>query len=287
MSQVSVIGLGAMGSAIANAFMSAGHEVTVWNRSPARTALYRNSAATIASDPAAAVAKSPLTVICIDDYSASNALLESPGMRAALNESVIVQLSTGTPGEARNAAEKITAAGARYLDGAILAYPREVGHDALIAISGNAEVYESHQSTLGALSTDIRYLGAAVGAAAALDVAVLSYYAVSHIGLVHAALVCEAEQVAPDVMTGVLVDSLPSDVEELAALGAALASGDFSDPGASIGTYDGVLERILSQARDAGINDEIPRFASQLYRRGIDAGLGDEEVVALIKLLRR
>lgn len=287
MSEVSVIGLGAMGSAIANAFMSAGHNVTVWNRSPERTVPYRDSAATIASDPADAVAKSPLTVICIDDYAASKALLASPGMRAALNESVIVQVSTGTPGEARNAAEQVTAAGARYLDGAILAYPREVGHDALIAISGDEAVYEANKSVLGALSTDIRYLGAAVGAAAALDVAVLSYYAISHLGLVHAALICETEQVAPDVMTGVLVDSLPSDVEELAALGSALASGNFSNPSASIGTYNGVLERILSQARDAGLNDEIPRFASQLYRRGIDAGLGDKEVVALIKLLRR
>lgn len=287
MSQVSVIGLGAMGSAIANAFMSAGHDVTVWNRSPARTEPYRNSAAAIASDPADAVEKSPVTVICIDDYTACNALLESPGMRAALNESVIVQVSTGTPGEARSTAEKVAAAGAGYLDGAILAYPREVGHDALIAISGDEAVYEAHKSALSALSTDIRYLGAAVGAAAALDVAVLSYYAISHLGLVHAALVCEAEQVAPDAMTSVLVDSLPSDVEELAALGSALASGNFSNPSASIGTYDGVLERIMSQARDAGIDDEIPRFASQLYRRGIDAGLGDEEVVALIKLLRR
>lgn len=287
MSDVSVIGLGAMGSAIANAFMGAGHDVTVWNRSPVRTEPYRDGAATIASDPADAVAKSPLTVICIDDYAGSDALLNSPGMKSALNGHVIVQLSTGTPGDARNLAEQVTAAGASYLDGAILAYPREVGHDALIAISGDESVYDQHKSTLCALSTDVRYLGNAIGASAALDVAVLSYYALSHLGLVHAALVCEAERVSPEVLSGVLVDSLPSDVEELAALGRALASGNFTDPGASIGTYDGVLERILGHAGDAGINDEIPRFASQLYKRGIDAGLGDEEVVALIKLLRR
>ena len=34
MSGISVIGLGAMGSALARALVKAGHEVTVWNRSP-------------------------------------------------------------------------------------------------------------------------------------------------------------------------------------------------------------------------------------------------------------
>ncbi len=39
MSDVTVIGLGAMGSAIANAFLNAGHDVTVWNRGPEKTEL--------------------------------------------------------------------------------------------------------------------------------------------------------------------------------------------------------------------------------------------------------
>ena len=36
MSDVSVIGLGAMGSALAEALLKSGLSVTVWNRSPAR-----------------------------------------------------------------------------------------------------------------------------------------------------------------------------------------------------------------------------------------------------------
>jgi 3-hydroxyisobutyrate dehydrogenase-like beta-hydroxyacid dehydrogenase len=36
MSDVTVIGLGAMGSAIAKAELQAGHTVTVWNRSPSK-----------------------------------------------------------------------------------------------------------------------------------------------------------------------------------------------------------------------------------------------------------
>ena len=37
----------------------------------------------------------------------------------------------------------------------------------------------------------------------------------------------------------------------------------------------------------AGIYVSIPEFLSMLYKKGVAIGLGDEEVVALIKLLRR
>ena len=38
MTDISMIGLGAMGSALARAQIEAGHSVTVWNRSPQRMA---------------------------------------------------------------------------------------------------------------------------------------------------------------------------------------------------------------------------------------------------------
>ena len=46
MSDVSVVGLGAMGSALARALMRAGHRVTVWNRTASKAeALVREGAA--------------------------------------------------------------------------------------------------------------------------------------------------------------------------------------------------------------------------------------------------
>lgn len=39
MTRVSVVGLGAMGSRIAGRLLAARHQVTVWNRTPAKTEL--------------------------------------------------------------------------------------------------------------------------------------------------------------------------------------------------------------------------------------------------------
>ena len=286
MSHVTVLGLGAMGSAIANAFLNAGHDVTVWNRSPEKAGPLKASGAQCAETPEAAIAPSPVIVICIDDYAATWELFERHDLGPVLKNKTLVQFSTGTPKEARD-----TEAGAKlhdtaYLDGAILAYPREVGHDALVTVCGDEGTYAGVQGLLNALSTDIRYLGESIGAAAALDIAVMSYYIMTHLGLVEAALICESEDVRADTLASVIVDSLPSDTDEIAHLGQALQKNRFGNPGASLDVYSNILDRILAHSADQAIDSRIPTFANTLYKEGVKAGLGDEEVVALIKLLR-
>ena len=80
---------------------------------------------------------------------------------------------------------------------------------------------------------------------------------------------------------------MPSDTEEIRKLGQALQESNFESPGASLAVFSGVLDRILEQAQDASINADIAEFANTLYKRGIDAGFADQEVVALIKFLRK
>jgi hypothetical protein len=88
-------------------------------------------------------------------------------------------------------------------------------------------------------------------------------------------------------MTSVIVDSLPSDAIEIAHLGDALTRNDFSQPGASLGVYSGILDRLLAQARDAGVNAEIAAFANNIVKRGMAAGFAEEEIVSIIRILRR
>lgn len=287
MSDVSVMGLGAVGSAIATAMLQSRFDVTVWNRTAAKAEPLSEQGAHPAMSPAAAVAASPVTIVCVDDYAATRAVLDEARVIAALEERTIVQFSTGTPEEARDGERWAQGHGARWLDGAILAYPREIGGSALVFLSGDAALFERHQPLLSALTSELRYLGSAVGAAAALDLAVLSYYIGAHLGLVHGALVCESEQVGAEILTSVIADSLPSDVIEIAHLGDALARNDFSEPGASLGVYSGILDRLLAQARTSGVNAEIPEFADRLVKRAMAAGLAGEEIVSIIKTLRR
>jgi 3-hydroxyisobutyrate dehydrogenase-like beta-hydroxyacid dehydrogenase len=136
-SDVSVVGLGAMGSALAKVVLHDGHGVTVWNRTTAKAEPLGEAGATVAADLAAAVGASPVVLVCVDDYTVTRKLLAESDVRAALVDRVLVQLSTGRPQEARELEEWIRASGAEYLDGAILAYPDQVGSaEAVILVAG-------------------------------------------------------------------------------------------------------------------------------------------------------
>lgn len=285
--RIGVIGLGAMGSAIARALHAAGLGVLAWNRSPERSEAVRSAGIDCARSLPQLVAGCDTLLVCIDGYQATCELLMRPAVEDALSGKTLIQVSTGTPQEARALDARARSEGMSYLDGALLAYPEEIGASALIAVSGDPRAWQAHDALFAALSDDVRYLGESPAAAAALDLAVLSFYTCSHLGFVHGALISEAEGLDPGMLAEVLADSAQSDAQEIRKLGAALQRGEFGEPGASLGVYSGVLDRILAHARAAAISDDIPRLVDAIYKRGMAAGLADEEVVALVKLLRR
>ena len=55
--------------------------------------------------------------------------------------------------------------------------------------------------------------------------------------------------------------------------------------GASLSVWNDVVKRILSHAKETESNAELPSFLSQIYQRGVDAGLGEEDRAALVKVL--
>ena len=67
---VTIIGLGPMGRAMATTLMTAGHPVTVWNRTPARADELMAAGAARAATPTSAVAASDLVILSFTDYQA-------------------------------------------------------------------------------------------------------------------------------------------------------------------------------------------------------------------------
>lgn len=63
--------------------------------------------------------------------------------------------------------------------------------------------------------------------------------------------------------------------------------GAYGSPESSLKTSGSDVIRLVRQAREAGINDEVPAFAATLFKRAIDADFGPEEHAALIKVLGR
>lgn len=287
MSDVSVIGLGEMGAALAGAFLSAGKSVTVWNRTAAKAALLQERGAVLATSPAEALGASPVIAICVSDYAATSAILGAGGVTEALAGKLVVQLTSGIPKQARALEAQMQAAGARYLDGAIAAWPRQIGGpEAAIVVAGPDVVFAEAQPLLKALAGEVSHVGVEIGQALVLFNAALAYLAGHWIGFSHGAAICEAEGVPVDVFGAMMASLSPSLGQDLSHMGKAIAAGRFEKPESTLRTAGTDIARLVELSADLKIGADWPRFAASVFQRGIDAGFGEEEHCAVVKVLR-
>ena len=279
-----MIGLGAMGAALAQALLKAGREVTVWNRSPKKMEPLVALGAKSTTDFGEALEASSQVMICITDYAATSVLLDQPGLPSLLNGRTVIQFSTGTPKEAADFDTWVKAQGANYLDGAIMVNPASIGGDgAQILVAGPEEIYEQCQGLLSCLGGDLRYLGPNVRAAATLDLALLSYIECAIFGTINGASICESEGVSLEQFADLLPEgSWGRPKVQL------IHENDFKigAGGATVDVIAAILRRLQDQARNAGINSEIPDALSSLLQRAVIAGYGGEDTAAVIKVLR-
>jgi 3-hydroxyisobutyrate dehydrogenase-like beta-hydroxyacid dehydrogenase len=296
--RVTVIGLGLMGSALANAFRSAGHEVTVWNRSPERAQPFEGRAR-IAATVADACAASDVVVVSLLNYDAADAVLRTADVERVMAGRTLVQLTTGTPQEARNTLQWATEHGAGHLDGAISGFPRTIGTDSCeVLYSGDAALFEVQRPVLAALGGASIFCGEAIGAAAALDLASLEFSYAQLAGLLHGAALCAAESVPLEQFF--TIAGTPGQLLEFATrhdfaadrtpIDAASAAAAMARPrryprsvDATLTTHAAAITRIAAASRDAGVDGSLPTALHAVYGRAVTRGHGDHDLPALIE----
>src|SRR4051812_22609400 len=117
MADVTVLGTGRMGAAMARRVASAGHRLTVWNRSPAAAQAVADAlpagTATVAVTAADAVRDGEVVLSMLADGTATRAvLLDSQVMVALRPGCVVCDLATSGVATARALDEGMSAAGA-------------------------------------------------------------------------------------------------------------------------------------------------------------------------------
>jgi 3-hydroxyisobutyrate dehydrogenase/2-hydroxy-3-oxopropionate reductase len=102
-SRVAVIGLGAMGRRFARRFLSAGHQVIVWNRTPEKATELVELGAAPAGTPADAARRAEALITIVSDPAALRAVTEGPdGIAAGADGSTtVIEMSTVGPGTVR------------------------------------------------------------------------------------------------------------------------------------------------------------------------------------------
>jgi 3-hydroxyisobutyrate dehydrogenase-like beta-hydroxyacid dehydrogenase len=272
---VTVLGLGAMGSALATTLLDAGHAVTVWNRTPARAADLSVRGAEAASAISDAVAAHPLIVACLLDHASVHDTLDP--VIAGMRGRALVNLTTTTPNEARELATWAAGHGVDYLDGAIMATPPMIGtSEASILYSGSREVFDANRPVLDRWATST-YDGEDSGLASLFDLAMLSGMYSMFAGFLHgAAMVGSAGMSATDFAARA-TPFLSAMTAGFALDAAVIDGGDYTVPGQQSLEFTELSQsHIVRASEEQGVDPALIAVVQELISKQIAAGRGAE-----------
>lgn len=285
-SPLTLLGLGAMGTALARAWLAAGHPLTVWNRGPGRAEPLAAEGALVAPTAAEAVAASGLVVVCLlDDASVDETLT---GVDLAGKD--LVDLTTSTPAQARARAAWARERGARFLDGGIMAVPPMIGapgSGAYVFYSGSRALFDAHQDVL-AVPAGTSYVGEDAGFAALHDVALLSAMYGMFAGISHAFALVRKENIDPTTLAPLLADWLVAMTPSVHASAAQLADGDYARGVVSnLAMQVAGSVTLLRTAEEQGVSSELLTPYLALMERLLADGRGNESTTGVVDLLVR
>jgi len=270
-----------MGSALASALLSAGHDITVWNRSRDKMGALVSAGAHGATSLIEAIQMSHVILISVNNYETTSQMFGQDDVVGHLHGRLVVQLSSSAPKDTVDSEKWFVDRGAGYLDGAILGRPSIIGEDtAQILVCGNEQAWNGCKQILGCLAGNLQYLGENIRTAATLDMAWLTQRYGLFVSTAHAILLCEAEGVSADQYANTVASDRAKDFAEI------VHAGNFTNPGATLTVWNAAHEHIRAHAYDMKINTEFPDFVGNLLSRAEDAGYGDEDIAAIIKILR-
>lgn len=156
------LGLGAMGAPMAGNLIEAGHELTVWNRTPERAEPFARAGARRARTPAEAAGGAEAVILMLADADAvREVLFGENGVVETLPESAaVIDMSTIGVEDSLENAEVLRALGHPMLDAPVTgSVPVAEAGELTILVGGEESLLEKHREVLEVMGRRIFHLG--------------------------------------------------------------------------------------------------------------------------------
>jgi 2-hydroxy-3-oxopropionate reductase len=282
---VAFLGTGIMGSRMAQRLIAAGYPLAVWNRSPEKAAPLSALGARPARSPADACAGAEVAITMLSDGAAVGAVLFEQGAAASLAPgSVVIDMSSIAPRDARDHARRLAATGVDHLDAPVSGGPSGAEQGTLaIMVGGTLESFTRAQPLFAQLGRPTLVGPSGSGQLAKLCnqiIVALSIGAVAEAMLL--AQTCGADpRKVRDAMSGGLADSAILRIH-----GGRMVERSFAPGGASrLQLKD--LHAILETAAEAGLTLPLASQVAALYESLVAGGGGDLDHSALLTEIER
>jgi 3-hydroxyisobutyrate dehydrogenase len=281
--KVAFLGLGIMGGPMAANLVKAGHEVTVWNRTPGKTV----EGARIASTPAEAAKGCEVVWTCVSDTKAvEQVLFGDNGVSSVLKPGMIVaDSSTILPSASKEFAARIKKAGAEFVDAPVTGSKLGAQSGQLVFIvGGEAAIIEKLKPLLSAMGKQTIHIGEnGLGESAKIGMNLM--IALIFEGFAEALTLTKKLGVDPakflELVGASMVRSGVTDMK-----GPLIQKRDFS-PHFPLRLMHKDIKLMLEAG--AGSGTELPglKQVEKIYAESANAGQGDLDYAATVEVLER
>jgi 3-hydroxyisobutyrate dehydrogenase/2-hydroxy-3-oxopropionate reductase len=279
MSTVAFLGLGAMGSRMARRLLDAGHQLTVWNRSPEKAQPLVEAGAKPAKTPAEASRSVEAVITMVADPSALQAVTEGPeGIASSVGpSSTVIEMSTVGPA-AIERLRSVLPPETALLDAPVLGSLNEAGAGSLqVFVGGRDDLVDRWRPLFSALGTPMHVgpLGAGASAKLVANSTLLGVLSV----LGEALALAEGLGLSRDVAFDVLAQGpLAAQAERRRR---AVEAGEYPLHFAlSLGRKD--AEVIAEEAASSGVELRALEAAGSWFADAERAGWGDRDYSAIL-----
>ena len=281
--RVSVLGMGAMGSRMAEALLRAGHSVTVWNRTAARAQPLVDQGARLAHSPGSAAGDAEFVLTMVRDDEASRQVWLSPSdgaLPAMSRDAIGIESSTLSTSWVRELAATFAARGVPFLDAPVVGTRAQADSGSLIhLIGGDAEIVARAKPVLSAIGGVAHHAGP-TGSGAAMKLVVNSLLAIQVAAL--GELLAATERMGLDRRrAGEVLVEMPSCSASAKGVTMAMLARNFA-PAFPVELVEKDLGYLVEEARPDGA--PISAATRAVFERAIAAGLANDNMTAVAKL---
>ena len=284
--QVTLLGIGLMGYPMAQRLCAAGHSVHVWNRTHAKALPLAAFGATVHTSPTLAAQHAAVVITMLEDGVAVEDVLFAQGVGAAMPAgSLLVDMSSIQPAQARDHAQRLAAMQIRYLDAPVSGGTLGAEQGNLAIMVGGEEADLAHaMPALTVLGRPTRV--GPIGSGQLAKLANQMIVGITIGAVAEALLLCERGGADPAKVKAAITGGF-ADSRILQVHGQRMIERDFAPRGRmSVQRKD--LRNALQTAQETGFNAPVTQLLEQLYTEAIDQGFADLDQSALfVELARR